>query len=185
MPPEPFKRNATLADLDALPETLTGELIDGDLWAFPRPGTPHASVQVQLVRGLGPPSDDDSPSGWVILTEVDLLFGPNCLVPDLVGWRRTRMPRLPDVARLELRPDWVCEIMSPSTGRRDRGPKRQIYATAGVPYLWYVDPVLHSLEALVLDGATYRLVASSDDTERGRFVPFESLELDVSRLWRR
>ncbi len=185
MPVGPYKRSATLADLDALPETLTGELIDGDLWAFPRPRAAHAVVEGELYRGLGPATDDDGPSGWLILIEVDVMFGPHCLVPDLAGWRRTRMPQVPDVPRIDVRPDWICEAMSPSTARLDRGRKRELYAASGVPYLWYVDPAHHTLETLVLDGSSYRVTATAGETERGRFVPFDGLELDVSRLWRR
>src|SRR5690606_25401804 len=112
-------------------------------------------------------------------------FGPHLLVPDIAGWRRERMPVVPDLTVFELRPDWVCEALSPSTARLDRGRKREIYAEAGVPHLWYADPVHHTLEVLVLDGASYRVTATAGDHERGRFPPFESIELLLARLWRR
>lgn len=182
---EPYKRDATYADLEALPERLTGEIIDGDLWAFPRPASGHAIVLGELGRRLGPLADDDGPSGWVLLNEVEVRFGPHLLVPDITGWRRERMPVIPDQTVFELRPDWVCEAMSPSTARLDRGRKREIYATAGVPHLWYVDPVHHTLEVLALDGASYRVTVTAGEADRSLLPPFEVVELDLARLWRR
>lgn len=181
----PFKRNATYADLEALPETLVGEIIDGDLWAFSRPASGHAIVLRELTRGLGPLIDDDGPNGWVILADVEVRFGPHLLVPDVVGWRRTRMPVVPDLTVFELRPDWVCEGMSPSTARMDRGRKREIYAEGGVPHLWFVDPAHHTLEVLTLDGPSYRVTATAGGADRGHYAPFETVELDLARFWRR
>lgn len=182
--PEPWKRNATYADLESIPDTWVGEIIDGDLWAFPRPASGHAVVLAEVTRRLSSFSDDKGPDGWVILLDVEVRFGPHLLVPDITGWRRSRMPRIPDVTVFELAPDWVLEGMSPSTARLDRGRKREIYAQGGVGHIWFGDPANKTLEVLALAGREYKLVAVAGD-ECGRFAPFESIDFDVGQLWSR
>jgi len=78
------------------------------------------------------------PGGWWILGEPELHFGEQVVVPDLAGWRRERLPAMPAAAFFSLAPDWVCEVLSPSTGRIDRGRKLRIYAEAGVAHAWFV-----------------------------------------------
>ena len=73
--------------------------------------------------------------------EPELHLGSHVVVPDLAAWRRERLPALPDTAWIEVAPDWVCEVLSPSTERYDRGEKRAIYADAGVRHVWHIDPV--------------------------------------------
>jgi Uma2 family endonuclease len=182
----PVKRNATYADIEALPEEKVGQLIDGNLYVCARPRIAHARSIARLFSRLAPADDDPSPKGWVILMEVEIWFGKNrknLLVPDLAGWRRIRMPEMPDVQTMTLTPDWVCEGLSPSTTKIDRGRKREIYAKFGVDHLWYADPERREVEMLTLDGSSYRVtqIASS---ERGVFAPFTH-EIDLSKLWSR
>ena len=179
----PFKKNASYDDLYAIPDTWVGELIDGDLYAFPRPRTTHALALGGLFGQLvqGPPDD---PTGWVFMMDVEIWFGRDLLVPDVCGWRRSRLPEVPDVVSMELAPDWVCEGMSPSTARLDRGPKREIYARGGVGHIWFVDPAHHTLEVLVLDAGTYRVAQTGGDGDVGHFAPFEQ-PVDLAKLWRR
>lgn len=92
------------------------------------------------------------------------------------------MPAAPDVTVVELSPDWVCEVMSPSTARLDRGRKREIYAAGSVGHIWYVDPANHTIDILTLDGPSYRVAATAGDRDRGTFAPFEGIEL--ARFWR-
>src|SRR6185437_14097990 len=133
----PFKKHATYDDLYSIPDGWTGEIIDGDLYAFPRPRSIHARAITRLIRQLGGADDDDSPEGWIILAEPEVKIGKHLLVPDLAGWRRARMPVLPDITVFKLAPDWVCEGLSPSTAWLDKGRKREIYAKAGVGHLWF------------------------------------------------
>ena len=79
---------------------------------------------------LGGPFDwgTDGPGGWVILYEPELHLGGNVMVPDLGGWHRERMPDLQGAAWSEVPPDWVLEILSPSTFRLDRMLKLPRYA---------------------------------------------------------
>jgi Uma2 family endonuclease len=180
----PFKKNATYADLYTIPETWVGEIIHGDLYAFPRPRTIHSRALTRLMAALGPNDDDESPDGWIILHDVEIWFGKNLLVPDVCGWRRSRMPELPDVSVMKLAPDWVCEGLSPSTARLDKGPKREIYAKAGVRHIWLADPALKTIDVFELTGKTYNFLRAAGGDEKAKLAPFPQ-PIDLSRLWQR
>jgi Uma2 family endonuclease len=117
------RKQATYADLEALPDRYVGEILDGDLYASPRPRLRHLMAATRLTSRLAPPFDEGSggPGGCWILMEPELHLGDDVVVPDLAGWRRERLPVVPDAAHLELAPDWACEVLSPSTERVDRG----------------------------------------------------------------
>lgn len=138
---------------------------------------------------LGPPfhHGDGGPGGWIILDEPELHLGDDVLVPDLAGWRRTRMHEVPEAAYFELAPDWICEVLSPSTAAFDRAEKLPIYANAKVGYTWLIDPKLRTLEVLKLDGNTSppkRQIAQTFEGDGGvRAEPFEAIELSLGRLW--
>ena len=179
------KRNATYADLDDVPEGKVGQLIDGDLYVCARPRIRHALAITRLLSGLGPADDDPSAKGWLFLLEVEIWFGKNqknLLVPDIAGWRRNRVPADIDIQTLDTIPDWVCEGLSPSTTRIDRGRKRELYAKYGVKHLWYADPKRREVEILTLDRGSYR-VTQIGTSERGVFAPFTH-EIDLARLWK-
>ena len=180
----PFKKNATYADLDTIPDTWVGEIIHGDLYAFPRPRSIHSRALTRVIQALSSYDDDESPDGWIILHDVEIWFGKNLLVPDLCGWRRSRMPELPDVAVMKLAPDWVCEGLSPSTARLDKGPKREIYAKAGVGHLWLADPALKTIDVFELAGKTYNFLRTAGGDETAKLAPFPQ-PIDLSRLWQR
>ncbi len=105
------------------------------------------------------------------------------LVPDLAGWRRERMPALPDTAWFETPPDWVCEILSPGSRRLDLTEKRGLYAARGVPFLWLVDPAARTLEAFALEGGAWLLVAALKDDDEVRVLPFEAVAFPLAALW--
>jgi Uma2 family endonuclease len=108
------------------------------------------------------------------------------LVPELGGWRRERMPELPDAPHITLAPDWVCEVLSPSTRKLDRTKKLAIYRRERVGHVWIIDPLDRTLEILRLSGDLYALAAAfSDDEERVRAEPFDAIELHLAALWRR
>jgi Uma2 family endonuclease len=109
----------------------------------------------------------------------------NVLVPDLAGWRRQRMPEMPEAAAFELAPDWTCEVLSPSTAPIDRADKMPIYLHEGVSYVWLVDPVLQTLEAFKLEASSYRLLGVWRGATAVRVEPFDAFELDLSALWSR
>ena len=183
------KRNATYDDLCALPDHMVAELIDGDLFASPRPASPHALASSMLgaavIGSFGDePSGGDLPGGWWILFEPELHFRRDVLVPDRAGWRRERVPTVPDVAGFELAPDWACEVISPSTGEIDRGRKMRVYARERVGHLWIVDPILRTLEVYRLEDGRWVVASTQAGAEQIRAEPFEAVALDMRRWWR-
>ncbi len=179
------RKSATYADLEALPEHVVGELIAGELHVSPRPAAPHTVAASRLGGALSGPFDEGrgGPGGWIILDEPELHFGEDVLVPDLAGWRRERMPRPPRTAAFTLAPDWVCEVLSPSTAALDRGIKLPVYGREGVRHVWLMDPEARTLEVFRLEGGRYMLLVTHTGLARVRAEPFETLELDLSFLW--
>lgn len=183
----PRLAKATYADLERVPPTKVGELVNGILYAHPRPASRHARAASTLGEELGPPFNRGrgGPGGWVILDEPELHLRDDVLVPDLAGWRRERMPEMPDVAAFTLAPDWVCEVLGASTSATDRGEKLPVFAREGVGHVWFVDPIVKTLEVLRLDGDSYRILATYHDDARVRAEPFDALELELDVLWAR
>jgi hypothetical protein len=180
------RRQAIYADLLALPSHVVGEIVDGEVVVSPRPAMPHAGSATTLGATLLPPfqfGDGGGPGGWRIFFEPELHLNEDVLVPDLAGWRRERMPNAPTDAFVTLAPDWVCEVISPSTSRHDRTKKLPIYARAGVPHLWLLDPLAQTLEVYRLDAGHWVLLAAHGGEETVRAVPFESVAIDLRRLW--
>ncbi len=192
-PAEKRREEATYADLVAAPKHMVAEIINGTLRTHPRPASPHAFASSELTYELVGPFQrgKGGPGGWWILDEPELHL-PNpaarlekdIVVPDLAGWRKERMPRVPRVAHFTLAPDWICEVLSPSTEAEDREEKMPIHARAGVRWAWLLDPIRLTLEVLVLgkDGlwgpaTVYR------DSARTRAVPFDAVEIDLAALW--
>ena len=125
------------------------------------------------------------PGGWWILDEPEIHFirDTEVMVPDLAGWRRERMPRLPRDHRIEVAPDWVCEILSPSTARTDRVIKMPVYARYGVPYLWLVDPLVHTLEAFALHDGRWTVIGLFQEQDLVSVEPFAEIALELGGLW--
>jgi Uma2 family endonuclease len=179
------RKPATYADLEALPANKVGELIAGELYVSPRPAGPHPVTASVLGMELGGPFHlgRGGPGGWWLLDEPELHLGEDVLVPDLAGWRRERMPEPPRTAAFTLAPDWVCEVLSPSTAALDRSAKLAVYARAEVRHVWLVDPELRTLEVLRLEGGRYFLLGTHTGTARVRAEPFEVWELALALLW--
>jgi Uma2 family endonuclease len=182
------KQRATYDDLLKLPENLVGEIIDGELIASPRPGPAHASAATGVSGQIWGPfhratGDSGGPGGWWILSEPELHLHGDVLVPDVAGWRRERMAQLPKTAAFELPPDWVCEVLSPSTVRHDRLQKTKIYARERVGHLWLVEPLSRTLEVFRLEGDELREVNVFTGGDKVTVEPFALVELDLSRWW--
>lgn len=180
------KRRSTYADLEKLPENMVGELIDGELFASPRPRPGHARAAGVITRDVGGPFDfdRDGPGGWWILPEPQVHLAMDVVVPDLAGWRRSRMPVPPqnDIG-IEVPPDWKCEVLSPSNARLDRRMKMPLYAKFGVSHLWLVDPPEKLVEVYRLENGRWLNVVNAASDEKVRLEPFEQVELDLSRWW--
>ncbi len=184
-PPLPLARPANYDDLLALPDHVVGEIVGGELYVSPRPAPRHAVTSSVLGGELGPPYHQGrgGPGGWWILDEPELHLEDDVLVPDLAGWRRVRMPAMPDTAWFSVAPDWVCEVLSPGTARLDRHRKLDVYARAGVGHCWLIDPLARTLEVLQLDGGRWTLVAVHAGDEEVRVQPFTETVLALHRLW--
>ena len=185
MTTKPLKKGATYDDLRRVPEHFVAEMFDGELYASPRPAVPHARAASVLGVELGGPFDRgrNGPGGWLILDEPELHFGNDVLVPDLAGWRRERLPTLPADAYLTVAPDWICEVVSPSTEVIDRGRKLRIYARECVAHAWLVDPLRQTLEVLALEAGSLKPLAEHHGTASVRARPFEAIEHELRALW--
>ena len=179
------RKRATYDDLLALPDHVVGEIVDGELHASPRPALAHARAATGIAGDLRGPFDRGrgGPGGWVILIEPEIHLGEDIVVPDIAGWRRERMPVMPVTAFTTIPPNWLCEVLSPSTVRFDRADKLGVYARAGVEHVWLVDPLAQLLEVLVLDGGTWRIVATHSGDATVRAVPFDAIELELAAFW--
>lgn len=183
---DPAKRRATYADVLNAPEHMVAEIIDGELELSPRPPKPHAAAATALGEELGPPfkRGRGGPGGWIILFEPELHLSADVLVPDLAGWRRERMPVMTTAeAHFTLAPDWVCEVVSPSTGAKDRARKLPIYAREAVSHVWLVDPLQRTLDVLRLQDRNWVIVAVHEGGAKVRAEPFDAIELDLGILW--
>ncbi|MGX7707505.1 Uma2 family endonuclease [Methylobacterium sp. Gmos1] len=177
---------ATYADLEAVPDHLVAEIVDGRLethvHTLPRLGVALAALAGELgapfSRGRG------GPGGWLFMPRTEFHVGRQVLVPDLAGWRRERLSCIdPDAGYIETPPDWVCEILSPSTARLDRGPKRRIYAEAGVSHLWLLDPAVGVLEAFALSDGRWLLLGTVARGETVALAPFDAVPFPLDDLF--
>lgn len=183
--PTTTRRRATYEDLCQVPDHKVAEILDGELVVTPRPALRHASASSGLGGHLWDPFQRGrgGPGGWWILDEPELHLAEDILVPDLGGWRRERLPAVPDTAYMTLAPDWVCEVISPSTERMDRSRKMRIYAREGVAHLWLLDPIVRTLEVLRLEAARWVVIATHGDADVVRAEPFEAIEIELTALW--
>jgi Uma2 family endonuclease len=178
-------RRATYEDLCRVPDHLIAEILDGELFTTPRPAVPHAhaasvlggEIMGPFHRGRG------GPGGWWILFEPELHLRNDVIVPDFAGWTRARMPVLPATPALELAPDWVCEILSPSTEAIDRVRTLSIYARESVPHGWLLNPTSRTLEVLRRDAGRWVVVMTAAGDDVVRAEPFDAIELELSALW--
>lgn len=175
--PERAKKKATYDDLLSIPENATGEIINGELIVTPRPSRKHLYTESALGNKIGTPyqfGEGGGPGGWIILLEPEIGFGEDILVPDLAGWREGRYPEEEPHNWISVCPDWVCEVLSPSTQRTDKMEKMPVYARYGVPHLWLIDPIAKTLDVFRLKAGEW-VVA-------GLYV--EGAQVRLSRLLR-
>jgi Uma2 family endonuclease len=179
------RQPATYDDLLQVPDHLVAEIVDGELHTSPRPAPRHAAATSGLGGALHGPFDRGrgGPGGWWILDEPELHLGPDIVVPDIAGWRRKRLPDLPEQAYFSLAPDWICEVVSPSTAAYDRVKKLAVYAREGVAHAWLVDPLAQTLEVLRLENGRWTILVTHAAADVVRAEPFDAIELDLTLLW--
>jgi Uma2 family endonuclease len=184
---QPLTKPTLYEQLEALPEGLTGEILNGQLHTQPRPSGPHAVAESSLGGELHSPFQRGrgGPGGWWIITEpeVHLVRDQEVAVPDLGGWKRERMPMPPQDHRFEVVPDWICEILSPSTASKDREVKMPLYARYGVAFAWLVDPQARTLEAYQLNGDAWQEISRYSGADQVAVPPFEAFTLHLDGLW--
>ena len=181
----PVSDHSTYQDVLDVPPHKVAEIVEGTLYTQPRPAMPYATAKSRLWGRIGTPFDlgDGGPGGWWIIFEPELHLDEDILVPDIAGWRRERMPEPPTGVYCTLAPDWVCEVLSPSTRKLDLGGKRAVYAREGVGYLWLVDLDAQSLEAFKLRGTEWVLIDSLYGSAPVSLPPFEAISFDLGDLW--
>jgi len=178
---------ATYQDLLRAPDHLIAELVDGELFLSPRPAGPHIRFASALAMDIGSAYDRGrgGPGGWWIVYEPEVHFtvDQRVAIPDIGGWRRERLPEHPADHRYRIAPDWICEVLSPSTYRWDRDTKLPLYAHYDVPWVWYVEPVKHYIEIMQLVNDDYSLVARYEGDSTFRAEPFPEVEIDLGSIW--
>jgi Uma2 family endonuclease len=181
-------RRATFADLEARPEKPYAEVIGGAVVEKAMPRWDHAMVQGQLGARLvdqygltGRPGD--RPGGWWLLTECTIELEPHEIYqPDLSGWRRERVAAAPREHPVRLRPDWVCEILSPSNRRHDTIDKLRVYQRSGIAHYWLIDPEAGSLTVFRNQDGAFIVALAAGREERVRAEPFDAVEMSVGEL---
>jgi Uma2 family endonuclease len=179
------RKRATYADIVAAPPHLVAEIIDGQLRTHPRPSPRHAAATNSLSGELTGPFQQGrgGPGGWVFFDEPELHLGPQVVVPDIAGWKRERLAAYPDTNYFETAPDWLCEVVSSSTERRDRTVKMRIYAEAGIPHIWLVDPRLQILEAFENNAGRWTKIGAWNSDDEVRAPPFDAISFSLADLW--
>ncbi|WP_420393998.1 Uma2 family endonuclease [Acuticoccus sp.] len=179
------KEAATYQDVIDAPESMVAEIIDGTLYLHPRPLPRHSVASIALGSVVHRPFQRgiDGPGGWIFMDEPELHLGGHVVVPDIAGWRRERLPKIPDEVGIETPPDWVCEVLSPSTRSLDLTRKRRIYGAHGVGHLWFVDPAARTLEAFASGEAGWTLLGAWREAEEVRSAPFDAVGFGLDVLW--
>jgi len=178
----------SLEDWRALPEDARIELIDGGFVEKAAPTSEHSLAQVHLDRAVGSAfhrrgDGSGKNGGWWILAEVDVALSSGVFRPDLCGWQRDRVPELPKTRPVDVRPDWVCEILSESNRANDTVLKFRRYHQAGIPHYWLVDPEGKSVVVHRWMPEGYLVVKNAVAGEFVRLEPFEALELRIGLLF--
>lgn len=162
------------------------ELIRGTLVEKAAPTEEHSRAQSGIDRRVGErfarKPGGHWPGGWWFYVELDLRFAQEILRPDLCGFRRERLKERPAGRPVTIAPDWVCEVLSPSTAKTDRVEKLQTYFAAGVAHYWLLDPIEESLEVLRRTDLAYALVQTAHRGQRLKPEPFDALEFSVDEL---
>lgn len=173
-------------DLVNLPQSLTGEILNGQLHARPRPGGKHILAASSLGGDIGAAyhHGKGGPGGWCILLapEIHFLVDEQVAVPDIAGWQKERMPAMPDGPKFSVVPDWICEVVSPSTESIDRQIKKPLYAHFGVRYLWLINPKVVTLEIYKLMKGGWVSQGQFSGHDKIRAEPFDAVEITLDTL---
>ena len=181
-----YQPHATAADLATFERH---EIVAGTIVQKASPSFEHGDSQGTIfgsLMGFRGRGGGNRPGGWWFATEVEVEFETHeVYVPDIAGWRRDRVPKRPSGRPVRIRPDWVCEILSPSTASRDMGVKQQTFHKCGVGHYWIVDPKNETLTVFRWDPNGYVIAMAAGPGDRSRAEPFEAIELDIGTIFGR
>ena len=185
MPKTAESKRGLYRELLDLHENMAGEIINGELYSQPRPSPKRSMAFSSLGYELVSPFQKGrgGPGGWWILYEPEIHLGRQVLVPDIAGWKKDRLPHLPETAWFELVPYWACEILSPSTARKDLVIKLPVYAEHGVSHVWLIDPALKTIETYQLEDRFWKLIGAFSENDVVSIAPFEEIAIELEVLW--
>lgn len=188
MPADPAQKKLGADDLLAIPEAERfHEVVDGELVRKAVPSFEHGNAQSGIVGSLKSPfhrpPGHGGPGDWWIATEVEIQLAADQIVrPDVAGLRRERVPARPSGSPIHERPDWICEVLSPSNADENTVKKLRVYQRTGVAHYWVVDPVAGTLSVYRWSDQGYVVVLVARRGERLRAEPFAEIELSLGAL---
>ena len=157
------------------------EVIYGRLYATSVPRTFHQTVSRRLQDLLY--ELERQGKGYVFDAPVEVLMpGATPVQPDLIYLNREQREMIAEKS-IEGAPHLVVEILSPSTASRDRTLKLNVYAKAGVPNYWILDPAARTLEVFELTDSGYRVAAALGGDETFEAHSVEGLIVKLPELF--
>jgi Uma2 family endonuclease len=183
------RRGGTLTEFWAIPESQRfHEFVGGELIEKAAPSGEHGDAQAGVVSAVRPPFQrrlgGGGPGGWWIATEVEVLLDKSDVVrPDVVGWRRQSSPERPTGTPVRQRPDWICEIVSPSDAKDDTVEKLRLYHRAATTHHWIVDLRDATVTVMRWSADGYVTLQRAERGEIIRAEPFEAIEIAVGTLF--
>ena len=176
---------ATYADIEALPEHIIGEILFDRLVTSRRGGVRHCLASSAMTCIIGAPFflGKDGPGDWIILNKPEIHLGPHVIVPDVAGWKRENYTEGWDGPWFETAPDWVCEVETAANRSIQAGPKRRIYTSHGVNFIWYVDPEFKIVEVFERQGPFWLLRNTFTGHEPISAPPFDAITFSLGHLW--
>jgi len=171
-----------------IPTDVRAQVIDSEVIEMATPSAEHGNAQAGIVtclrRLFHRRAGGELPGGWWIMTEVEIEFEPDQLfIPDVVGWRRSQSASAPSGRPTILRPDWVCEVVSPATANDDLVKKLRVFQRSSVRYYWTVDLSHETLTVLRWMPEGYLVSLTAGRGDRVRAEPFDAVEIRVGVLF--
>jgi len=160
----PVKKHCTYADYLKLDDANRYELIEGELAVTPSPGLKHQHVTDNLATEIKSFVLENG-AGIVIQSPFDVVLAEGVVLqPDVLFVSRERY-HLFTRSCLHGAPDLVVEVISPSTGGRDRIKKSRLYRRYGVLELWLIDPEARTAEVLTNGEKGWYQAGAYDDED--------------------
>ncbi|WP_394845741.1 Uma2 family endonuclease [Pendulispora brunnea] len=178
---------ATWADIADRPEEDRLEIVGGEVVQKAAPTWDHGLAQTSISAFLVGPYQwgrGDGPGGWWFGSEVDIeLETHEVYRPDVAGWRKDRVPKMPPGRPVRVRPDWSAEVLSKSNAERDLGDKLFGDHRAGVPHYWILDPQHRTLTVYRYATEGYFVALTAGRGKKVRAEPFEEVEIEIDLLF--